>query len=73
MLKEFKPTSLCNTMYKIVTIILINRMKDYVALLVLEEQGAFILGRCINDNILIVQEAIQSLKIASKRNSLMVI
>ena len=59
-LNHFRPISLCNTSYKILSKILVNRMKNYMGRLILEPQGGFIAGCQILDNIILVQEAIHS-------------
>ena len=59
-IERFRPISLRNTSYKIVTKILEKRMKKIMAKIILETQGGFIAGKQIMDNIIIVQEAIHS-------------
>ena len=59
-LNRFKLISLCNTSYKILTKVIANRLKTILPLIVLENQGGFIKGRHIADNIILVQEALHS-------------
>jgi hypothetical protein len=57
---RFRPISLCNTGYKIISKIIANRLKKILPRLIPENQGGFIHGRHIFDNIILVQEAIHS-------------
>jgi len=57
---RFRPISLCNTGYKITTKIMANRLKQILPKLISENQGGFVRGRQILDNIIIVQEAIHT-------------
>jgi hypothetical protein len=57
---RFTPISLCNTSYKILAKVIANRLKEVLPLIVPENQGGFVQGRHIADNIILVQEAIHS-------------
>lgn len=57
---RYRPISLCNSSYKILTKILANRMEKLLPEIILENQGVFVPTRQITDNVIIVQEAIQS-------------
>eukprot|EP00253_Pinus_taeda_P034935 PITA_34935 len=57
---RFKPISLYNTSYKILTKILANRIKPLMDKLISPNQGGFVKGRHILDNVILVQEIIHS-------------
>ncbi|OMO86377.1 reverse transcriptase [Corchorus capsularis] len=59
-IRLFRPISLGNTCYKVVTKILANRLKNCLKELINPVQGAFLPGRRASDNIIIVQEALNS-------------
>ena len=58
---DYRPISLCNTLNKIITKVLNNRIKLLLPKLISPEQGGFVPGRLINENILLAQETIQGL------------
>jgi ribonuclease HI len=61
-MKDLRPISLCNVLYKMVSKLLANRLKGCLDKCVSEEQSAFVEGRSILDNALIAIEIIHALK-----------
>lgn len=59
---KFHPISLCNFNHKIVSKILVNRLKCVMPPLISNSQSSFVLGRQITNNIMVAQEIIHSMK-----------
>ncbi|KAJ4771691.1 hypothetical protein LUZ62_055948 [Rhynchospora pubera] len=57
---HYRPISVCNFMYKVVSKILCLRMKRVIAMLVLPNQTAFTPGREISENIIVLREIMHS-------------
>ncbi|XP_016178572.1 uncharacterized protein LOC107621038 [Arachis ipaensis] len=55
-LRELRPISLCNVIYKIVTKVLVNRFRPFLSEIIGPLQGGFIPGRRMTENIIITQE-----------------
>ena len=60
-LGNYRPISLCNTMYKIVSKIIVARLRPYLDKLISPCQSAFVPSRKGIDNAIIAQEVIHSL------------
>lgn len=59
---QFMPISLCNVLFKIITKTMVLRLKKLMPKLISPSQASFIPGRLSSDNIVIVQEAVHSMR-----------
>ena len=60
-LGNYRPISLCNTVYKVLTKIIVARLRPFLGKLISPLQTAFVPGRKGMDNVIIAQEIIHSL------------
>ncbi|XP_030477324.1 uncharacterized protein LOC115694334 [Syzygium oleosum] len=65
-INQYRPISLCNFSYKIISKVMVNRLKQWLPDLISPEQSAFVSGRQIQDNILIVQEVLHQLRVRKR-------
>jgi hypothetical protein len=70
--KEFRPISLCNTVYKLITKILVNRLRPFLNQIVGPFQSSFLPGKGTTDNAIILQVVIHSMKKSKRKKGDMV-
>lgn len=59
---EFRPISVCNLLYKIISKLLAKRMQPFMADIISNAQTAFIPGRKIAENVILLREIFHSFK-----------
>lgn len=72
-IRNFRPIGLCNFSYKIITKILINKIKPYLDHLIEPTQASFLANRRAADNAIIIQEYINHFKRIKGRKANMIL
>ncbi|XP_020674672.1 uncharacterized protein LOC110093944 [Dendrobium catenatum] len=70
---NYRPISMCQSTYKLVATMILNRMKGFIANFITEEQAGFLHGRSIYDHCLLAQEVIHKLRMSKRKKGLMAV
>lgn len=72
-INQFRLISLCNVIYKCISKIIVNHLKSFLPSWTSPLQASFVLGRSIQNNIIIAQEILHSTRRMNGRNAFMAI
>ena len=68
LMSQFRPISLCNVLYKLVTKTIANRLKHMMPIIIGPTQSSFVAGA---DNIVVAQEVIHSMRRKTGKKGIM--
>lgn len=71
--KDFRPISLCNVLYKIVTKVLVHRLRPFLNDMVSPLQSSFNPGRSTSDNAIVLQEIVHYMHKSKRRRGILFI
>ena len=64
---HFRPISLCNFIYKIISKLLVSRLRPFLHRIIDPAQAAFVPNHWITENVVLAQEVVHSFKKSKKR------
>ncbi|CAJ2638969.1 unnamed protein product [Trifolium pratense] len=70
--KDFRPISLCNVTYKLISKIIVSRMRPFLDGIISPLQNSFIPGRSTKDNAIVLQEVLHFARKFKRKNGDMV-
>ncbi|PNY14872.1 ribonuclease H, partial [Trifolium pratense] len=70
--KDFRPISLCNVTYKLISKIIVSRLRPFLDDIISPFQNSFIPGRSTKDNAIVLQEVLHVMRKSKKKNGDMV-
>lgn len=70
---QYRPISLCNILYKVLTKLIVIRLRHVMQILVKQNQVSFISLRNISDNIITAQEAVHTMKLTKSKKRWMMV
>ncbi|GKV03564.1 hypothetical protein SLEP1_g15842 [Rubroshorea leprosula] len=72
-IQKFRPITLLNVAYKVLSKLIVNRLRPYLQKIIGPHHSSFLAGRSTMDNIIITQEAIHSMKHLKGKKGAMVL